>query len=351
MSLLRGSTEDVAVDVSPLAPDVPILEVNELCASYGSYRALFGIDLKIPQSSIVALLGSNGAGKSTVARVVSGLVAATSGTVSFAGQDVTRLPAFKIARMGMVHVPEGRGIFSSLNVEENLLLSFRQRTGRKNVAACLERAYTSFPILAERRTQIAGTLSGGQQRILALSRVLATPPRLLIVDELSLGLAPVIIDSVYEALVAICKTGCAILVVEQQVDRALAIADQAVLLAHGLVAWSGSPKDAADAMESLLGGRLIAAAEAEAAGVAEADASDGAWSPGFSGSSEPATAAVMEVDEITITDGPVGPSMPGPGDSKPGVNGLGHLDTQGAAQDLTAGSNGDSAGSHLQSNS
>lgn len=347
MSFLRSSTQDQAAVVSTLSPDTPILAVDELCASYGSYRALFGVNFKIPQSSIVALLGSNGAGKSTVARVVSGLITATSGTVSFAGQDVTGLPAFKIARLGMVHVPEGRGIFSSLNVEENLLLSFRQRAGRKEATACLERAYTSFPILSERRTQIAGTLSGGQQRILALSRVLASPPRLLIVDELSLGLAPAIVDTVYEALVAICKTGCAILVVEQQVDRALAIADQAVLLAHGLVAWSGSPKDASAAMESVLGGRLIAAAEAEAeaAGAAEstADASRGPrTSSSSSSSSGDVSTAVVEVDEITITNGPVGPPIPGPGETeKPGLNGLGHL---------TAGSNGNGAVTHLQSN-
>ncbi len=143
------------------------------------------------------------------------------------------MPAFKIARLGMVHVPEGRGIFSSLTVEENLLLSFRQRVPKRSVGTALERAYSAFPVLSERRAQTAGTLSGGQQRILALARVLATPPRLLIVDELSLGLAPAIVDSVYEALVAIRKTGCAVLVVEQQVDRALAIADKAVLLSRG----------------------------------------------------------------------------------------------------------------------
>jgi branched-chain amino acid transport system ATP-binding protein len=251
---------------TPAAPEHsggPVLEIDQLCASYGSYRALFGVTFNVEEGGIVALLGSNGAGKSTVARVVSGLVAASSGTVKFAGNDITGIPAYKIARLGMVHVPEGRGIFSSLSVEENMLLSFRQRLPRKNVPQALERAYTSFPVLSERRNQVAGTLSGGQQRILALGRVLATPPRLLIVDELSLGLAPAIIDSVYEALVAIRSTGCALLVVEQQVDRALAIADSAVLLSRGLVAWSGPPSEAADAMEEVLGGRLIAAAAAE----------------------------------------------------------------------------------------
>jgi branched-chain amino acid transport system ATP-binding protein len=235
----------------------PLLDLQDVCASYGSYRALFGVTFRVPEASIVALLGSNGAGKSTVARVVSGLVTANAGSVTFAGQDITRQPAYKISRRGMVHVPEGRGIFSSLSVEENLLLSFRQRASRKGVPAALERAYESFPILKERKSQVAGTLSGGQQRILALSRVLAAPPQLLIVDELSLGLAPAIVDSVYDALVAIRKTGCAVLVVEQQVDRALAIADEAVLLSRGLVAWNGPASQASAAMDEVLGGRVL----------------------------------------------------------------------------------------------
>lgn len=245
-----------------------MLDVDQVWASYGSYRALFGVTFSVSEGAIVALLGSNGAGKSTVARVVSGLVPATSGKVTFAGRDITRMPAYKIARLGMVHVPEGRGIFSSLSVEENLLLSFRQRVPKRSVATALELAYSSFPVLSERRTQTAGTLSGGQQRILALARVLATPPRLLIVDELSLGLAPAIVDTVYEALVAIRNTGCAVLVVEQQVDRALSIADEALLLARGRVAWTGPPSDATQAMERVLGGRLISAA-ADEAGVEE----------------------------------------------------------------------------------
>jgi branched-chain amino acid transport system ATP-binding protein len=258
-----GETPEASAKPGDPATGAPLLELGEVCASYGSYRALFGVSFVVRERAIVALLGSNGAGKSTVARVVSGLVTATSGTVQFVGRDITRLPAYKIARLGMVHVPEGRGIFSSLSVEENMVLSFRQRVTRAEVPAALERAYTAFPVLADRRDQNAGTLSGGQQRILALSRVLASPPRLLVVDELSLGLAPAIVDSVYEALVAIRGTGCAVLVVEQQVDRALEIADHAVLLARGLVAWAGPPDQASDAMEHVLGGRLLAEASEE----------------------------------------------------------------------------------------
>jgi len=257
------SAPDGRVAFAPEAPTsrsgTRLLDVEGICASYGSYRALFGVSFEVSYGAIVALLGSNGAGKSTVARVVSGLVPATSGCVRFCGSEVTGMHAYRIARLGMSHVPEGRGIFSSLSVEENLSLSLRQRVGRRGLTDALDLAYGSFPILAERRKQIAGTLSGGQQRILALSRVLATPPKLLIVDELSLGLAPAIVDSVYEALVAIRATGCAVLVVEQQVDRALAIADHAVLLARGLVAWSGPPGEATAAMEEVLGGRLMTA--------------------------------------------------------------------------------------------
>jgi branched-chain amino acid transport system ATP-binding protein len=260
---LKREAREVEED-APSADGSALLQLNEVCASYGSYRALFGVSFEVKPGAIVALLGSNGAGKSTVARVVSGLVSATSGTVRFNGRDVTRLPAFRIARSGMVHVPEGRGIFSSLTVEENLLLSFRQRVARASVQGALERAYTSFPILADRKGQVAGTLSGGQQRILALARVIATPPSLLVVDELSLGLAPAIVDNVYETLVKIRETGCAVLVVEQQVDRALAIADHAVLLSRGLVAWSGPASEAAGAMDKVLGGRTIMAQPEEA---------------------------------------------------------------------------------------
>jgi branched-chain amino acid transport system ATP-binding protein len=263
MRRIRGAGKDQ--DLAPLPDGSALLRLEEVCASYGSYRALFGITFEVKPGAIVALLGSNGAGKSTVARVLSGLVTASSGRITFSNRDISAMPAFRIARLGMVHVPEGRGIFSSLSVEENLLLSFRQRLPRANVPGALEQAYAAFPILADRKSQIAGTLSGGQQRILALSRVLATPPRLLIVDELSLGLAPAIVDNVYETLVKIRETGCAVLVVEQQVDRALAIADEAILLARGLVAWSGPASEASSAMDQVLGGRMMTMSENAAA--------------------------------------------------------------------------------------
>ena len=233
----------------------PILELDNVSAAYSTYRALFGVSLEVPEDGIIALVGSNGSGKSTLARVVSGLVPISGGAIRVAGEDVTRFSAHRIARLGVVHVPEGRAIFSSLSVEENLTVSFSRRLGRKGTAAALARAYKAFPVLADRRRQLGGTLSGGQQRILSLAKVLAVPPKLLIVDELSLGLAPVIVDQVYDGLSAIHQEGCALLVVEQQVDRVLAIADRAVLLVKGAVAWEGPARDACPTLEArMLGG-------------------------------------------------------------------------------------------------
>jgi len=233
----------------------PILELENVSAAYSTYRALFGVSLVVPEDGIIALVGSNGSGKSTLARVVSGLVPASGGMIRVAGEDVTRFSAHRISRLGVVHVPEGRAIFSSLSVEENLTVSFSRRLGRKGTSAALARAYQAFPVLAERRKQLGGTLSGGQQRILSLAKVLAVPPKLLIVDELSLGLAPVIVDQVYDGLSAIHQEGCALLVVEQQVDRVLAIADRAVLLVKGAVAWEGPARDARPTLEArMLGG-------------------------------------------------------------------------------------------------
>ena len=244
-----------APSMSNPGTSAPLLELDNVSASYSTYRALFGVSLVVPDNGIIALVGSNGAGKSTLARVVSGLVPISGGMIRVAGEDVTRFSAHRIARLGVMHVPEGRAIFSTLSVEENLTVSFSQRVGRKGTPEALARAYQAFPVLADRRKQLGGTLSGGQQRILSLAKVLAVPPKLLIVDELSLGLAPVIVDQVYDGLSAIHKEGCALLVVEQQVDRVLAIADRAVLLVKGAVVWEGPARDARPTLEAhMMGG-------------------------------------------------------------------------------------------------
>jgi branched-chain amino acid transport system ATP-binding protein len=261
------TTADTGVDATAVTNGDDVLSLRNVSAAYGPYRALFDVSFRVPAGGVLALVGSNGAGKSTVARTVTGLVAATSGRVLFEDRDVTGLPAYKIARLGMAHVVEGRGVFSSLTVEENLTLTFRQREGRKKLASNIERAYTAFPILGERRKQMAGTLSGGQQRLLSLAKVLVVPSKVLVADELSLGLAPVIVDQVYDGLREINRNGTALVVVEQQVHRVLELANWAVVLDHGNVAYEGEPSGAGKAVEALMARREKAAAS----GVAEAE--------------------------------------------------------------------------------
>jgi branched-chain amino acid transport system ATP-binding protein len=235
----------------------PLLELDGVSAGYGPFRALFDVSFTVPDRSVVALLGSNGAGKTTVARVCSGLVRPASGRLMLDGEDVTGMAPWRIARRGVVHAPEGRSVFASLSVDENLVLTFRQALGKAGVPAALERAYTTFPRLGERRTQEAGTLSGGEQRMLSLARVLADPPRVLIADELSLGLAPVVIDEVYRVLQAIREAGTSILIVEQLVSRALDLADQAVLLSKGAVRYCGPVADLGDLADDIVPGAPV----------------------------------------------------------------------------------------------
>ncbi|MGH9089465.1 MAG: ABC transporter ATP-binding protein [Acidimicrobiales bacterium] len=230
----------------------PALELVHVSAAYGPYRALFDVTFAVPAGSVVALLGPNGAGKSTVARVVSGLLPTTEGTVRVDGREVTGKPAYRVARAGLAHVPEGGGVFANLSVEENLVVSFRRRAGAAAVRGALARAYESFPILGERRRQRAGTLSGGQQRLLSLAKVLVVPPKLLVADELSLGLAPGVVDAVYDGLRQIHAAGAALLVVEQHVDRVLQLAERAVVLQRGTVAFEGDAADALPAIEQVL---------------------------------------------------------------------------------------------------
>jgi branched-chain amino acid transport system ATP-binding protein len=230
----------------------PILELRSVSAGYAGYRALFDVSVSVPEGGIVALLGANGAGKSTLARVATGLVPASAGEVLVAGRDVTQMAAHRIARLGVAHVPEGRGVFGELDVEENLVLSLRRRVGRRALGEALAQAYDTFPVLGARRRQRAATLSGGEQRMLSLAGVLAAGARLVVADELSLGLAPAVVDSVYAGLRAVHERGTAVLVVEQQVDRALAIAAHAVVLVRGRVSWQGAPSRARAEMERLL---------------------------------------------------------------------------------------------------
>jgi branched-chain amino acid transport system ATP-binding protein len=198
------------------------------------------------------VLGSNGAGKTTVARVCSGLVRATTGTVRFDGIDITKQKPYRLARLGIAHAPEGRSVFASLTVEENLTLSLRRELGKSGLNAGLDRAYEMFPRLGERRRQVAGTLSGGEQRMLALARVMVNPPKLLICDELSLGLAPIIVDEVYRTLATIRDAGATLLIIEQLVKHALGIADDVIVLTKGTVSYSGPAAEVDQLMEYLM---------------------------------------------------------------------------------------------------
>ena len=218
----------------------PLLALDGVGAAYGPYEALFDVSLAVRPGRALALVGANGAGKSPVARVISGLVPTTAGTIHFDGKDITGCPAYEIARMGLSQLTEGRSVFSSLTVDENLTLSFRRAMGRKGVPDVLDAAYEAFPRLKERHTQSAGTLSGGEQRMLALARVLVLGQKFLVVDELSFGLAPVVVDDVYAALEQVLAAGTSLLLIEQHVDRALVLADDVVVLSKGRVVYDGT---------------------------------------------------------------------------------------------------------------
>jgi branched-chain amino acid transport system ATP-binding protein len=244
--------------VAPEPSAVPLLELSDVDAAYGPFRAIFGVSFALYPGRVLALLGSNGCGKTTVARVSSGLLAPTAGKVRFDGLDVTGWRPFRFARLGIVHAPEGRSVFASLSVEENLALTFQRTRGRSGVGAALAQAYELFPRLGERRRQTAGTLSGGEQRMLSLARVLVEQPRLLIADELSLGLAPIVVDEVYRTLERIRDAGTTLLLVEQHVQHALAIADDAIVLVKGEVAYSGPVSELGDLHARVLGGGGVA---------------------------------------------------------------------------------------------
>ncbi len=231
------------------------LVVEGLEVSYGDVRALHGVDITVPAGSVTAVLGANGAGKSSLAAAIGGAGPVDRGRIVVDGEDVTRWPAYRRARAGVAYVPEGRGVFPHLTVLDNLRAMLRRAVPAADRADALARAMDTFPVLHERRRQAAGTLSGGEQQMLALARVLAAPPRLLVADEMSLGLAPRMVDVVFDGLRRAEDEGVTILLVEQYVERALDLADEAVLLRHGEVAWAGPVGDArAEVRSSYLGG-------------------------------------------------------------------------------------------------
>jgi branched-chain amino acid transport system ATP-binding protein len=234
-------------------PGGDILSVSGLCLKYADATALHEVSFSVAPGSVTALLGPNGAGKSSVARAVSGLVRAQSGRISFDGEDITGSSADRIRRLGVAYLPEGRGVFRSLTVEENLRVALSGGPKGERATA-IEGAIELFPVLGERRRQTAGTLSGGEQQMLSLARVLTRRPRLLIADEISLGLAPLIVEEVFAGLQRVIGLGVSVILIEQFVQRALAIADRCYVLRRGRVVWSGETADAgADLLEHYLG--------------------------------------------------------------------------------------------------
>ncbi len=214
-----------------------LLETEGLTCHYGRIQALRGIDIAIDQGELVALVGANGAGKTTLLRTISGIEPASAGSIRFDGADITRLPAARRVALGIVQVPEGRQVFGPMAVEDNLRLGAFAR-GRAETAAGLEKAYAMFPALKERRTQLAATLSGGQQQMLAMSRALMADPRVLLLDEPSMGLAPLLVEEIFRTIEALREAGTTILLVEQNANMALSIADRGYVLETGAITLS-----------------------------------------------------------------------------------------------------------------
>jgi branched-chain amino acid transport system ATP-binding protein len=215
---------------------------------------LFGVSLTASRRQLVAILGPNGAGKSTLARAISGLVPSTAGRIVLDGNDITRWPPHQIRQAGLVHIPEGRGIFTGLSVAENLRMAVRRVGTNEERRAGIENAYELFPALGRRRSLRAGSLSGGEQQMLAMARALAVRPKLIVADEMSLGLAPIVVDEVFHRIEQAKRDGVTVVLIEQFVHRALALADTCVILSQGHVAWSGPAADAKkEALDRYLG--------------------------------------------------------------------------------------------------
>jgi branched-chain amino acid transport system ATP-binding protein len=242
------------------------LEIRGLRVAYGGVRALHDVSLTVPRGAVVALLGPNGAGKSTTLRTVSGVMRAEAGTITSFGQRIDRAPAYRIARRGVVHVPEGRGIFPSLNVRENLEMaagvsgggngSRSGSGGGADGSGSIDEATEMFPILGNRLRQTAGSLSGGEQQMLALARAIMVRPQLLMVDEISMGLAPIVVGHLFEALRMLAATGASLLLVEQYVETALELADYVYVMDKGIIVDVGEPNDmrASNLAAAYLGG-------------------------------------------------------------------------------------------------
>jgi branched-chain amino acid transport system ATP-binding protein len=220
-----------------------MLELRKISAAYGAFQALFDIDLEVAAGEAVAVVGPNGAGKTTLMRVISGLLPAASGELLMEGQTLGRLPAHTIIDLGIAHVPENRRLFPGMSVEENLKMGSFPKAARGHYAERLDFVYDLFPKLNERRTQLAGTLSGGEQQMCAIGRALMSGPKLLLMDEPSAGLAPVIVEQVFDLVTRIRREDYTVLIVEQNIQQVLRVADRAYLLEAGTIKRSGSARE------------------------------------------------------------------------------------------------------------
>ena len=220
-----------------------LLEVKDLVVSYGAIKALKGISFDVDAGEVISLIGSNGAGKTTTLHSISNLIKKVSGSISFDGQDITNLSADKIVQMGLVQVPEGRRVFANMSVKENLEMGAYLRRDKENIKKDMEWCYELFPRLKERLSQISGTLSGGEQQMLAMARALMSKPKLLLLDEPSMGLAPILVDEIFNIITKISSSGTTILLVEQNAYKALSIANRAYILETGEITKTGNAAD------------------------------------------------------------------------------------------------------------
>ena len=220
-----------------------MLEVRDLQVYYGMIHAIKGISFDVNQGEVIALIGANGAGKTTTLHTITGLLAPKSGSVLFEGKDITKVPAHKIVSMGMAHVPEGRRVFAELSVYENLKMGAYTRKDKKEIEESLANVYKRFPRLEERKNQMAGTLSGGEQQMLAMGRALMSKPKIILMDEPSMGLSPIFVNEIFDIIKSVSASGTTVLLVEQNAKKALSISDRAYVLETGTITMSGKAKD------------------------------------------------------------------------------------------------------------
>ena len=220
-----------------------MLEIKDLEVFYGMIQAIKGVSFEVNEGEVIALIGANGAGKTTILHTITGLLTPKKGQVIFEGQDITKVPAHKIVSLGMAHVPEGRRVFSHLTVYQNLKMGAYTRKDKDEIEKTLETVYKRFPRLEERKNQIAGTLSGGEQQMLAMGRALMSHPRIILMDEPSMGLSPILVNEIFDIIQSVSASGTTVLLVEQNAKKALSIADRAYVLETGNIVMSGDAKE------------------------------------------------------------------------------------------------------------